>query len=89
MGTICLLGFESTLQTRNLRRNGNWLSPYNTRHSRHELIPRCKLCEHDKIYSMADVQTFEGEPRRRRLRVRTAGGIESIHSGGYTNIEYR
>jgi len=34
---------------------------------------RCKACEHEGVYTMDDVRTFEGEPRARRVRACSAG----------------
>jgi len=38
---------------------------------------RCKLCEHENIYSVADLRAFEGAPRDRTLKTRAARAYKS------------
>jgi hypothetical protein len=34
---------------------------------------RCRLCEYENVYEMADLRMIEGEPRKRPSKARAAG----------------
>ncbi len=57
------------------------------RHPLHAFIARCELCECENIYSVSEIQTHDGEPRRRSATVRVVGSAAQAplvnRSGGY------
>ena len=39
----------------------------------HAFALRCRLCDGESIYNLSDVQTLNGEPRKRRSKGHAAG----------------
>jgi hypothetical protein len=46
---------------------------YNETNAVHSFIVRCRLCECESRYSITEVRTFDGGPRKRSSKAKTAG----------------
>ena len=44
----------------------------------HSFLARCRACDSESRHEVGEIQKFEGEPRKRTLRARTAKASGSI-----------